>query len=162
MTSDTEKSLFSTSQPARQNELFIRRCSRFSQTLERTKVCTSPLHSLRTCWTAFLNVHIDSSCPTWTIELPPCHTNFPSMLDTTPFRWAASVVRNRSHITNHMDSQSSSLKRSDRRFTTGPRPIHIDIHCAHSTLHRLPSGSLASPLSGKWRTLSRALEPLVP
>src|SRR6266550_4550746 len=82
-------------------------------------------------------------------------------LDATPLRWTAPVVRNRGNITDHMDPQSSGLKRSNRRFTTGPRPIHIDIHLTHSTLHRLACSSLASPLSRKGRALSRALEALV-
>src|SRR5262245_13262711 len=83
-------------------------------------------------------------------------------LNATPLRWTASVMRDRGHITNHMDPQSSGLKGSDRRFTTRPRAIYIDIHRAHSTLHGLPRSSLTGPLSGEGRAFARTLEPLVP
>src|SRR4030066_770969 len=68
-------------------------------------------------------------------------------LYATPLRGTAPVVRNRGHIANHIDPQPSGLKRSNRRFSTGSRPVHIDINLAHPALHRFSRSGFASALS---------------
>jgi len=68
-------------------------------------------------------------------------------------------MRNRRHILDQLDVQTSSLQRSDRTFTPRPGPLNPNLNVAHPKLGGFLRRLLSRTLTSKWRALTTPLEP---
>src|SRR5262245_66660687 len=62
----------------------------------------------------------------------PSHSLDPPLLGRT-----TAVVRNRRHVADRTDLQSSARECLNRRLSAGSRPLHLHMHALHSEVQRL-------------------------
>ncbi len=67
-------------------------------------------------------------------------------------------MRNRRHILDQLDVQTSSLQRSDCTFTPRPGPLDPNFNVPHPELGGLLRRLLSRTLTSKWRALTTPLE----
>jgi hypothetical protein len=70
-------------------------------------------------------------------------------LDATTLLWAATVVRYRCHISNHVNANAQSGQRTNRRLTAWAWAFDFDIKVLDALLKRCTSSNFRSHLRGE-------------
>ncbi len=81
-------------------------------------------------------------------------------LDTTTLLWAAAIVWHRRHVSNHVDADTKSSKRANRRFTTWTWSLDFNVKILDTLLNGSATSHFRSHLGCERRGLARALETL--
>src|SRR6267378_4969500 len=75
-------------------------------------------------------------------------------LDTSPFRRAAAVVRDRRDVGDRRDLETRGLQGADGGFAAGARSLDEDLDLLETVLHRAARRRLGGDLGGKGRALA--------
>ena len=81
-------------------------------------------------------------------------------LDTATLLRAATVMRDRRHISNHVDTNTQSGESTNRRFATRTWALDFNIQILDALFNSGTTGNFRSHLSGKWSGLARTFEAL--
>src|ERR687895_1841841 len=80
------------------------------------------------------------------------------VLDPSPLRWAAAVMRDWGHVGDGGDLEAGRLERADRLLAAAARTLHEDLDLSHPMVHGASGGEVGGLGRGVRGTLPRALE----
>jgi hypothetical protein len=81
-------------------------------------------------------------------------------LNAATLLWAATVVRDRCHITNRSDTDAQCTQCAHRRFTTWAWAFDFDVEVFNTLFHRCTAGHFGGDLGCKWCGFTRTFETL--
>ena len=86
-------------------------------------------------------VGLIKACPVWLHQVCKADPDKPNLNTTTLLR-AATIVRNRRHISDRVDSNSESCQCTNRRLTTRPWTLDLHIEILDPLLNGRAAGDL--------------------